>query len=139
MTDRISPAHRSWNMSRIRGKDTGPEMRLRKLLHRAGYRFRLHARNLPGKPDIVLPKYRSAIFVHGCFWHRHEGCALATVPKTRADFWAAKFEATIERDRRKTQQLKALGWRVITVWQCELESDAGQVLTRVRNRLLGLE
>ena len=122
-------------MSRIRGKDTGPEIRLRKMLHRAGYRFRLHAPNLPGKPDIVLPKYRSTIFVHGCFWHRHEGCPLAAMPKTRPDFWSAKFQGTIERDRRKTQQLEALGWRVITVWQCELESDADQVLACVRNLL----
>lgn len=126
-------------MSRIRGKDTGPEIRLRKLLHRAGYRFRLHARNLPGRPDIVLPKYRSAIFVHGCFWHRHEGCPLATVPKTRADFWAAKFEATIERDQRKTQQLEALGWRVITVWQCELEANDKHVLDRVCSQLIESE
>lgn len=139
VTDRISAARRSWNMSRIRGKDTGPEIRLRKLLHRAGYRFRLHAPHLPGKPDIVLPKYRSAIFVHGCFWHRHQGCPLAAVPKTRPDFWSAKFEGTIERDRRKTQQLEALGWRVITVWQCELESDADQLLASVRSLLPRLE
>ena len=136
MIDRISKERRSWNMSRIRGKDTGPELILRKLLHRAGYRFRLHRPDLPGKPDIVLSKYRTAIFVHGCFWHRHEGCAGATIPSTRQDFWLAKFEGTVKRDRRKQWQLEEMGWRVITVWECELDSDAEGVMKILSNQLV---
>lgn len=123
-------------MSRIRGKDTTPEILLRRLLHRDGFRFRLHAAGLPGKPDIVLAKYRTAIFVHGCFWHRHEGCSAATTPKTRTDFWRAKFDATVERDRRKKHQLEAMGWQVITVWECALKSDPEGVLSLVRDRLI---
>ncbi len=122
-------------MSRIRGKNTNPEVRLRKLLHGAGYRFRLHAPDLPGKPDIVLKKYRTAIFVHGCFWHRHEGCAGATMPKTRMEFWTAKFQATVERDLRKKEELKQAGWKVITVWECELKKDPEVVLKSIINQL----
>ena len=122
-------------MSRIRGKDTAPELRLRKLLHRAGYRFRLHTPDLPGKPDIVLKKYRTVIFVHGCFWHRHQGCPSAAVPKTRTEFWLAKFDTTIKRDRQKQQQLEELGWRVVTVWECQLESDADEVVKSVMEQL----
>ncbi|WP_217703196.1 DNA mismatch endonuclease Vsr [Celeribacter sp. HF31] len=91
MVDRISPEHRSWNMPRIRGKDTKPEMVLRSLLHRAGFRFRLHDKRFPGKPDLLLPKHQTAIFVNGCYWHRHEGCRKATTPKTNAAFWKKKF------------------------------------------------
>lgn len=123
MADRISAEHRSWNMSRIQGKDTKPEITLRSLLHRAGFRFRLHVKKLPGKPDLVLPKYNTAIFVNGCYWHRHQGCPKATTPKTNTDFWKKKFDETIERDARKTSELKQSGWRVITIWECELETD----------------
>ena len=137
MTDRISKERRSWNMSRIKGKDTAPEMLLRRALHKAGCRFRIHRPDLPGKPDIVLSKYRTAIFVHGCFWHRHEGCACATVPSTRRDFWLVKFAGTIERDHRKRRQLEELGWQVITVWECELEADIGNVLSSVQKQLHG--
>jgi len=139
VTDRISKERRSWNMSRIRGKDTGPELTLRSLLHRAGYRFRVHRPDLPGKPDIVLSKYRTVIFVHGCFWHRHEGCAGATVPSTRRDFWLAKFEGTVKRDRHKQQQLEELGWQVITVWECELAANAICVLRSIQNQLFDNE
>ena len=118
--DRITKARRSWNMSRIRGRDTAPERAVRSLLHRMGYRFRLHRADLPGKPDIVLPRYRSIVLVHGCFWHRHSGCSLAYTPKTRTDFWRAKFRATELRDCTVEQQLEDRGWRVITVWECEL-------------------
>ena len=118
-------------MSRIRGKNTGPEMLLRRALHRAGCRFRLHRPDLPGKPDIVLSKHKAVILVHGCFWHRHEGCAGATVPSTRRDFWLAKFEATVERDHGKQRQLEELGWRVITVWECELENDTAAIVKSV--------
>lgn len=131
MVDTISEAHRSWNMSRIKGRNTGPELRLRSLLHRAGFRFRLHAKDLPGKPDIVLPKYRTAIFVHGCFWHRHEGCRNATTPSTRAEFWQEKFDGNVERDRRNRAALETAGWTVITVWECDLKADADQIVQQL--------
>lgn len=131
MVDTISEAHRSWNMSRIKGRNTGPELRLRSLLHRAGFRFRLHAKDLPGKPDIFLPKYRTAIFVHGCFWHRHEGCRNATTPSTRAEFWQEKFDGNVERDRRNRAALETAGWTVITVWECDLKADADQIVQQL--------
>jgi len=119
LVDRISEAHRSWNMSRIRGSDTGPEKTVRSLLHRMGYRFRLHRKDLPGKPGIVLPKYRALIFVHGCFWHRHPGCSFAYTPKTRVAFWTNKFRENVDRDRHNVARLRAAGWRVLVVWECE--------------------
>ena len=137
MADRISAEHRSWNMSRIRGKDTKPEIVLRSLLHRAGFRYRLHDRKLPGKPDIVLPKYKTAVFVNGCYWHRHEGCLKASTPKTNTAFWTKKFEETVERDARKKTELIESGWRVITVWECELENDPVSVVEDLRRHLRG--
>lgn len=131
MADTITRERRSWNMSRIKGRDTGPELRLRSLLHRAGFRFRLHAKELPGKPDIVLPKYRAAIFVHGCFWHRHEGCRNATMPSTRTEFWKSKFDSNVDRDERNRAALTAAGWTVFTVWECELKSDAPGVVEKL--------
>lgn len=135
MVDTISREHRSWNMSRIRGKDTKPEILLRSLLHRSGYRFRLHDKKLPGRPDIVLPKYHAVVFVNGCYWHRHKGCPKAYSPKSRTDFWEDKFKATVERDKRKAAELKLLGWRVITVWECELENHPDEVLKTINNKL----
>ena len=123
-TDVHSPEVRSYNMSRIRGKNTKPEMKLRSLLHRAGFRFRVHDSNLPGTPDIVLPRYKSAIFVNGCFWHRHEGCKYCAMPKTRKDFWEKKFSDTVKRDRAKHKQLQEAGWDVLVVWECELKTDS---------------
>lgn len=122
-------------MSRIRGTDTGPEIALRSLLHRAGYRFRLHDRHLPGRPDIVLPRFRTVIFVHGCFWHRHAGCRNATTPGSRTEFWIRKFQGTVARDARKAAELEAAGWKVITVWECELKKDSENVLRRVVKQL----
>lgn len=120
--DRISRERRSANMAAIRGADTKPELVVRRHLHAAGFRFRLHAATLPGKPDIVLPRHRAAILVHGCFWHVHD-CPLGTVkPKTNADFWAAKRARTVERDAEKLAALRELGWRVRVVWECEIES-----------------
>ena len=119
VTDRISKEHRSWNMSRIRSKNTEPELKVRSLLHRMGYRFRLHNKNLPGKPDIVLSKYRTVIFVHGCFWHRHTDCKFAYTPKSKVEFWEAKFKRNIERHEEVTKQLEKLGWKVLTIWECE--------------------
>ena len=135
MADRISSEHRSWNMSRIRGANTKPEMLLRSLLHRAGFRFRLHDKTLPGKPDIVLPKYSAAIFVHGCFWHRHAKCKKATTPTTRAEFWQAKFKSNVSRDAQNVRSLRTAGWRVFIVWECELENMPGKVLARLGKTL----
>lgn len=122
MTDFLSPAERSDRMSRIRGKDTKPEIALRKALHRLGLRYRLHGAGLPGKPDLVFPRYRTVVFVHGCFWHRHSGCNIATTPKSNTQFWLEKFEKNVERDARVVTQLQMMGWKVITVWECELAS-----------------
>lgn len=109
-------------MRRVKGKDTKPELVVRKLLHQLGYRFRLHRKDLAGRPDIVLPKYRTAIFVHGCFWHRHPGCRKASTPKTREEFWNAKFEANIARDAQNLADLQADGWTVLIVWECQTKS-----------------
>jgi DNA mismatch endonuclease (patch repair protein) len=110
-------------MSRIRGKDTKPEKTLRKILHRLGLRYRLYGAGLPGKPDLVFPRYRTVVFVHGCFWHRHAGCAIATTPKSNTLFWQAKFEKNVSRDARVVADLQALGWTVFVVWECELASS----------------
>lgn len=117
--DRLTKEHRSWNMSRIRGGDTKPEKIVRSTLHRMGYRFRLHRRDLPGTPDIVLPRHRTVIFVHGCFWHRHPRCKYAYTPKSRQAFWEEKFAANVVRDQRTQRRLRRMGWRVIVVWECE--------------------
>lgn len=137
MADRISKEHRSWNMSRIRGKDTIPERLLRSLLHRAGFRFRLHDRTLPGSPDIVLKRCRTVVFVHGCYWHRHPGCKNATTPRTRTEFWQKKFDETVRRDRQKEEELLALGWQVIVVWECELEKTPQEVLAKIVRQIRG--
>lgn len=112
---------RSYNMSRIKGKDTKPEMLVRKFLHANGFRYRLHDKKLPGKPDIVLPKYKTAIFVHGCFWHGHKNCRYASIPKTRTKWWLEKIEGNAANDKRKKYALKKSGWRVITIWECALK------------------
>jgi len=122
--DRISKAHRSWNMSRIKGRDTKPELIVRSMLHRMGYRFRLHRKDLPGRPDIVLPKYRTVIFVHGCFWHHHRGCPFAYTPKSRRALWGEKFAQNRQRDHRAAIQLHRRGWRVSVIWECEAECPA---------------
>lgn len=120
MTDVFTPEKRSDVMSRIKGRNTKPERVVRSLLHRMGYRFRLHRTDLPGKPDIVLPKYKSVILVHGCFWHRHKDCKFAYTPKSRTDFWIKKLESNARRDQKIFAELSALGWKVITVWECDL-------------------
>lgn len=119
MADRITTETRSRNMAAIRGSNTKPELTVRRFLHACGFRFRLHRKDLPGKPDIVLPKYRTAIFVHGCFWHLH-GCKNTVIPKTRTEWWAAKLEGNRARDERSVLQLEKLGWRVIIIWECQL-------------------
>jgi DNA mismatch endonuclease (patch repair protein) len=117
--DVISPEQRSALMSRIKGKDTKIELEVRRGLHALGFRFRLGGAGLPGRPDITLPRYRTVVFVHGCFWHRHD-CHLFRLPKTRTEFWKAKIDANSERDARKESQLRAMGWRVETIWECQL-------------------
>jgi DNA mismatch endonuclease (patch repair protein) len=123
--DTLSKKRRSWNMSRIKSKNTKPELLVRAILHRAGYRFRLHVRDLPGRPDIVLPKWKTVIFVNGCFWHRHEGCPFAYNPKSRKNFWRKKFHENVRRDVAKVQLLKTSGWKVHTVWECDLADPDG--------------
>lgn len=126
MTDVVDKKTRSRMMAGIRGKDTKPELVLRRALHARGFRYRLHARNVFGRPDLVLPKYRAVVFVHGCFWHRHRGCRYATSPATRTEFWRKKFDANIARDAAVRSALLKEGWRVATVWECALRKS-GQV------------
>jgi DNA mismatch endonuclease (patch repair protein) len=135
MVDSLTSQQRSWNMSRITGKNTKPEIILRSLLHKSGFRFLLHEKNLPGKPDIVLPRYRSVIFVNGCFWHRHENCRLSYTPKSNQNFWEKKFSDTVKRDREKIRLLKEKGWNVITVWECELNYDPEGVLREITDMI----
>ena len=111
---------RSRNMSAIKSKNTKPEIKVRKVLHSMGYRFRLHSKDLPGSPDIVLPKYKTVIFVHGCFWHRHQNCKYASTPKTRKEFWNKKFNENINRDKINQENLSSKGWKIIVVWECEI-------------------
>lgn len=120
--DVMSPERRSRNMSAIKGSNTKPEIAVRQILHSLGFRFRLHRKDLPGRPDIVLAKYRTVVFVHGCFWHRHPGCRLASTPATRAEFWEAKFSRNVVRDRENYTKLMELGWRIIVVWECDLRN-----------------
>jgi DNA mismatch endonuclease (patch repair protein) len=119
MADTLTPAERSERMSRIKGRDTKPELWVRRILHSHGFRFRLHRKDLPGRPDIVLPKYGAVVFVQGCFWHAHH-CQKGRVPGTRGEFWKAKFEGNKKRDVRNTRALRTDGWRVFTIWECEL-------------------
>jgi len=126
---------RSAVMGRIRGRDTKPELIVRSLLHRAGVRFSLRRQDLPGKPDIVLPKYGTVILVHGCFWHRHKGCKVATMPKSREDFWQAKFDANVARDRRNQRDLKKAGWKVLVVWECEVMRDPLAAVENVLHKI----
>jgi DNA mismatch endonuclease (patch repair protein) len=123
-------------MSRIRGKDTKPERLLRSLLHRAGFRFRKHVTMLPGKPDIVPPKYNAIVLVHGCYWHRHPECRFTTTPASNSAFWLRKFAGTVERDRKAEAALGALGWRIFVVWECELRRDAQAVTDTLIRHIL---
>jgi DNA mismatch endonuclease (patch repair protein) len=122
MADVHEPENRSYNMSQITGKDTKPEMMVRKFLHSNGFRYRLHVKDLPGKPDLVLPKYNSVIFVHGCFWHAHDNCKYFTIPKTRTEWWKEKLYGNKKRDEKNIEKLEEEGWNVIVIWGCELKS-----------------
>ncbi len=138
MADRLSASQRSALMARIRGKDTKPELAVRSILHAAGFRFRLHAKQLPGRPDLVLPKHRAVVFVHGCFWHRHGRCRDGrSTPSSNQAYWGPKFERNVARDRRVKQALRRRGWRVITVWECQVKRDPEAILLRVAKQLAG--
>ena len=111
-------------MSRVHGKDTSPEIRVRSIMHRAGYRYRLHVRDMPGRPDIVMPRYRIAAFVNGCFWHRHPGCRHASMPKTHMDYWKRKFDRNVKRDQESQDALRQEGWTVAVIWECQTRKRA---------------
>ncbi|HOR28661.1 MAG TPA: DNA mismatch endonuclease Vsr, partial [Candidatus Sumerlaeota bacterium] len=128
--DSFTPQERSAIMRLVRSKDTKPERQVRSLLHRLGLRFRLHRGDLPGAPDIVLIRYKTVIFIHGCFWHRHRGCNRASTPSSRREYWLPKFERTVARDAHNRRRLRQLGWRVVTIWECELRH-----LERLERRL----
>lgn len=130
MTDTLSPAERSERMSRVRNKDSKAEKRVRSIVHGMGYRFRLHGHGLPGRPDLVFRSKRKVIFVHGCFWHRHSGCKLARMPKSRLEFWEPKLQGNAERDRRTQSDLEDMGWASLVVWECEV-SDGDLVRKKV--------
>lgn len=138
--DIVDRATRSRMMAAIGPRNTKPEILVRRALHAAGLRFRLHRRDLPGSPDIVLPKYRTAIFVHGCFWHRHQGCRFATNPSTNAEFWQKKFRANVQRDRRKRRLLRRAGWHVMTIWECQVRSDnkLAKLIDHIRARSISV-
>jgi DNA mismatch endonuclease, patch repair protein len=126
MADIVNKATRSRMMAGIKGKDTSPELQIRRVLHSHGFRYRLHVKTLPGKPDIVLPKYRTAIFVHGCFWHQHPGCKRAVMPASNARFWKVKLDGNTRRDVHNIRELERLGWQCLVVWECELNCSTTQ-------------
>lgn len=132
--DRLDAQRRSENMRRIKSKNTKPEVLLRSLLHKAGYRFRVHRKDLPGNPDIVFPGRRKVIFVHGCFWHQHAGCREGRLPSTRQEYWRPKLERNVQRDTVAIEQLQAQGWSVLTIWECEL-NDSSDFLNRIETYL----
>ena len=133
--DTITKERRSLNMSKIRSKDTLPELLIRKALWRMGYRYRLHYKELPGKPDIVIVKHRIVIFVHGCFWHRHKNCIEASRPKTNSEYWEAKINKNVERDKKHKTEIKKLGWTVIFIWECKIKHDIEKNMAMLRKLL----
>jgi DNA mismatch endonuclease, patch repair protein len=135
MPDVHSPTQRSFNMSRIRGKDTVPEKAVRALLRAGGCRCRFNVADLPGKPDVVVDAHRLAVFVHGCFWHRHKGCRFATTPKSNSEFWDAKFARTVDRDRQHVRALKYMGWKVLVVWECSVMRRPAAVRKRLKDAM----
>jgi len=138
MVDSLTRAERSRVMSRVRSKDTKPEMIVRRITHRMGFRYRLHDKKLPGCPDLVFRRRRKVVFVHGCFWHRHRNCRLARLPKSRRDFWTPKLNANRKRDERTIRELTKAGWQVLVIWECEI-GDAEALACRIRNFLKGDE
>jgi DNA mismatch endonuclease (patch repair protein) len=136
--DTVDKATRSRIMGSVRQKNTQPELVLRKALHAMGYRYKLHDKNLPGSPDLVFPKYKAAIFVHGCFWHRH-GCKQTTTPVTRKEFWEEKFKTNIKRDKKNVRDLQRAGWRVLVVWECELKEIKGRQNNKIQKVTMWLK
>ncbi|MBS0606342.1 MAG: DNA mismatch endonuclease Vsr [Verrucomicrobia bacterium] len=134
--DNLTIEKRSWNMSRIRGRNTKPEIRVRSLLHRMGFRFRLKNDKLPGKPDIILSKYKTTIFIHGCFWHRHMNCKNNYTPKSRTDFWMNKFNANIKRDKQISENISNIGWNQLIIWECETNNEE-QLTKKIKDFLFG--
>lgn len=132
MTDLFSPEKRSAIMAKIKGVNTSPERTVRKIIHSLGYRFRLHVSDLPGRPDIVLPRLRKVVFVHGCFWHGHQGCRRAATPKTRAAYWRRKIDGNRARDARTVRKLRRLGWRVLQIWQCQISNEKRLIQRLIR-------
>jgi DNA mismatch endonuclease (patch repair protein) len=140
MADVHSKETRSYNMSRIKGKDTKPEMLVRRFLHSQGFRYRLHDKALPGKPDIVLPKYKTVIFIHGCFWHGHSNCKYYVVPKTRTDWWLNKIKLNINKDQDSAILLRKHGWKIIFIWECQIRPDKrSHTLSHLLKSLNGVE
>ena len=134
--DSITPEHRSWNMSRIRGKDTKIEVEVRKYLFSKGFRFRKNDKRFPGKPDVVLPKNKTVIFVNGCFWHMHPGCKQGRLPKSNIDYWREKLDRNVENDKLHEKQLLDMGWNPVTLWECELKKDFERVMDNLVNSLM---
>lgn len=137
MADKLTKAQRSWNMSKIRGKDTKIEVKVRHYLFSKGFRYRKNVPDMPGKPDIVLPRYKTVIFVHGCFWHRHEGCKGCTTPSTNQSFWLRKFEKNVANDQKNRELLENSGWKVVVLWECEVEKNFERLMEKVIAGLRG--
>lgn len=135
MADHLTPEKRSWNMAQIKGKDTSVEVTVRKYLFSNGYRFRKTDKRYPGKPDIVLPKYKTVIFIHGCFWHRHPGCKRATTPKSNVEYWNSKFQKNVENDTKHQEELEAMGWKVIVLWECEIQKHYEETMEKLLHSL----
>ena len=133
MTDSISPEHRSWNMAQIKGKDTTIEVKVRQYLFSKGFRFRKNDKRYPGRPDVVLPKYKTVIFINGCFWHMHEGCKHGRLPKSNLEYWSEKLGKNVANDKKHNDQLKDLGWTPITIWECELKTDFEKTMQKVED------
>lgn len=134
MADHLSVKKRSWNMGRIRSKHTTPEIKVRSLLHSMGYRFRLHSKDLPGKPDIVMPRHKIVVFCHGCFWHQHPKCKRASTPKSNIDYWKPKLQGNVLRFEENKKKMQDLGWKVVVIWECETKS--GEKLRKIiRDRI----
>lgn len=137
MADHLTAEKRSWNMSRIKDKDTSIEVQVRKYLFSEGFRFRKNDKRFPGKPDVVLPKYHAVVFVHGCYWHRHPGCRYATTPSTNADYWNHKFMRNVENDVKHTKELKKQGWRVFVIWECEIKKQFEKTMQNLVKAITG--
>ena len=136
MVDVHDKATRSYNMSRIKGKDTKPEFIVRRYLHARGLRFRLHNKKLPGKPDLVFSKYKTVVFLHGCFWHKHDGCRYFVVPKTRTEWWLKKIDRNVEKDKENEKALRILGWKVLIIWECDLKKEKRKpILNKLYNAI----